>query len=118
MSGTPVEPLRLALQVAVPIWIRELKRLPAPGQLDAVRMAWAKNAADAIAHEGDTLMFQSRPGRSAETFNQLAKGLAAGAFQPGGITFAGMQFEATADDLLCREPRPAPGQPTVDVELP
>lgn len=104
------------LRVAVPMWIDHLRHLPGPGQLEAVRLAWAKNAADQVAHRGDVLQYGGKRGEAAEVFNHLAKGLAAAAFQPGGVTFAGEHWEVTADDLLCVG-TPVRPQPVV-VELP
>lgn len=47
---------------------------------------------DVIAEHGDSLQY--RDTHSAEAFNRLAEGLAAAAYQPGGVSFAGMLWEA------------------------
>lgn len=75
------------LQAAVPIWIADMRSWPEEQRLEA-----AREAGQYIAEHGDDLMFRSKPGRSKDAFNQLARGLAAAAYQPGGITFAGMHF--------------------------
>jgi hypothetical protein len=77
------------LAVAVPMRIAEMRTLA-----EDDRMALAAEAGQYIAEHGDELMYRSRKGRSAAAFNQLATGLAALAFSPGGVTFAGMKFEA------------------------
>ena len=81
------EPALGLLQVVVPMWISDLRSYP-----EEQRLEIAREAGQYIAEHGDDLMFRSKPGKSAEAFNQLAKGLAAAAYQPGGITFAGMHF--------------------------
>lgn len=114
------------LALAVPLWMWELR-----DRTDQQRVAIAKRCGQMVAERGDVLMFGSKkPGKAAEVFNALAEGIAAAAYQPGGITFAGRHWctdhrqcldaEAYAavhvtDDL------PAPAVPTqravVDVPL-
>jgi hypothetical protein len=77
------------LEVAVPMRIAELRTLA-----EGNRLALAREAGQHIAEHGDDLMFRGKPGRSAEAFNQLTTGLAALAFSPGGVSFAGMHWEA------------------------
>jgi hypothetical protein len=77
------------LEVAVPLRIADLRTYS-----EDARMAMAREAGQYIASRGDDLMFRSKKGKSAEAFNQLATGLAALAFSPGGVTFAGMKWEA------------------------
>jgi hypothetical protein len=106
--------LLTTLELAVPLRIDELCRMPSRRR-DEVRMQWARDAAQAIAHEGDVLQYGSkRKGKAASVFNHLAKGLAAGAFQPGGIDFAGHHWEVTCDDLLTDDPPPRPVRPVID----
>lgn len=114
------------LAFAVPLWIDEIRSLT-----DSQRAARARRCSAMVAERGDVLQFgSSKPGKAAEVFNALAEGLACGAYQPGGINFAGRHWctnhqqcqEATdwaaahvADDL------PAPVVPAqravVDVPL-
>lgn len=111
MTGNPV--LLVALEAAVPLWIVELRRMPA-GQRERTRTVWARAGAESIAHKGDVLQYGSkRRGEAADVFSHLARGLAALAFQPGGVTFAGLHFEATAD-ANPDEPPGRPGRPIVD----
>ena len=81
------------LEVAVPLKIADLRTYP-----EDQRMVMARQAGQYIASHGDDLMFRSKKGKSAEAFNQLATGLAALAFCPGGVSFAGMRWEADSGD--------------------
>lgn len=74
--------LAITLELAVPLHIDKLRRCD-----DQQRMAIAQDSADVIAAHGDDLQYGGK--HCAETFNALARGLAAAAYQPGGITFAG-----------------------------
>lgn len=78
--------LEATLQVAVPLWVEELRAL-APEE----RAARAQEAALFIAAHGDDLQFGGPHCR--EAFNRLAEGLALLSFQPGGVRFAGLHFE-------------------------
>lgn len=86
--------LAIALEAAVPLWMLQLDELE-PAERHDVMRAWATAGADAVASKGDTLMFKSARGETAATFNALARGLAALAFCPGGVTFAGRHWEAS-----------------------
>ena len=82
------------LSVAVPMWIHELKSIPC-SELQGM----ASECADVIASKGDVLQFGGgKNGDAARAFNALAKGLAIGAFSPGGIQFMGMRFVARHPD--------------------
>lgn len=81
--------MRIALSAAVPLWIMQLKRLS-----EAERLELARLAGQTIAEKGDVLQFGSKKkGAAAEVFNQLAKGIAALSFAPGGVTFLGDHWE-------------------------
>lgn len=80
--------LRTSLQAGVPLLIAELKACTA-AERDARIRGWAKDGAEAVAHRGDTLMFRGKPGATAPVWTALARGVAAGAFMPGGITVFG-----------------------------
>ncbi|MEV5819253.1 hypothetical protein AB0L22_08770 [Micromonospora haikouensis] len=130
--------LTTALEAAVPLHIMNLTQLH-PNVRERVRTRWAADGVDEIAYRGDTLQFGSKKrGEAAAAFNALARALAAGAFQPGGITFCGLHWcvdhtecvdaERQASErpsLLDREPEPAKpsgptwrGRPVTDVMLP
>jgi hypothetical protein len=95
--------LLVSLEAAVPLWIAQLRAMTSELRTRTCTV-WAQQSAEAVASRGDQLMFRSKPhkgeGGTADTFNHLARGLAVGAFQPGGITFAGRHWEVTADDLV------------------
>jgi hypothetical protein len=80
--------LTATLQVAVPLEIIRLRILD-----DDQRQWIARTAAQEIASHGDDILFKSkRAGDTARAFNHLATGLAALAYQPGGVTFAGLHW--------------------------
>lgn len=83
--------LVLTLLVAVPLRIAELQRLRGETRARQVRW-WAREAAGVVAHQGDMLQFGGKPGQAAMVFNHLARGLAALAHQPGGVSFAGTHW--------------------------
>lgn len=77
------------LEVGVRVEIDRIRGMP-----DTDRIALAAGCAQHIASHGDDLLFRSRPGASADAFAKLSTGLACLAYQPGGVTFAGMHWEA------------------------
>lgn len=81
--------LRISLQAAVPLWIDDMR-----GWDFERRARAAASCSQAIAEHGDDLMFGGR--HCKEAFNKLALGIACGAYQPGGITFLGDHYEASA----------------------
>lgn len=100
--------LTTTLQLAVPLLIDQLARLDERTR-DQIRVRWAADAATEVGSKGDVLQFGGKPGRSAEVFNHLARGLAALAWQPGGVTFAGMHWCAERPEP---QPKPEPTVPT------
>lgn len=100
MDNPAHDTLLIALNAAVPLWMLELERMtPEIRELD--RQMWARRSADAIAANGDVLMYGSkRQGEAAKAFNALAQGLAAAAYQPGGVTFAGRHW--CVDHAACQ----------------
>lgn len=92
-------PLVIGLEAAVPLLILELARLD-PALRDQTRVWWAADAANEVASRGDALQYGSKkPGEAAKVFTSLAKGLAAGAYQPGGVTVFGRHW--CADHAAC-----------------
>ena len=83
--------LASTLQLAVPLHIHELAGLDA----EQLRAA-ADGCADLVAEHGDDLQFGGH--RCAAAFNALARGLAALAYCPGGVTFADLHW--------CVQPHP------------
>lgn len=87
MKPPMLEPM---LQLVVPLWIAKVR-----GYTEEQRLERACECAQVIAEKGDVLQFRSkRKGESAAAFNALAEGLACAAFQPGGVRFASLHFEA------------------------
>jgi hypothetical protein len=87
------------LEVAVPLWIERFRPM---AWEDRVKIR--DECLDVIAGDKglggiEALATGTRPkkaGKAAEAFNALAKALALGALQPGGVKFGGMHFEAPA----------------------
>lgn len=119
------------LLLAVPMWIYKLRSLSASSR-EARIVEWAPAAAGPINSCGDILQFGGgKPGEVTDVFNHLARGLAALAFQPGGVDVANAHW--CVDHDACRDaaahaaanplpdtPTPAtpPPRPIVDVHLP
>lgn len=110
------------LRFAVPLHIHELQHATANQ-----RQGLAREAAQIIAHQGDVLMFGGKKGAAGNVFNHLARGLAAAAYLPGGVDFAGQHWctnhaecEAAANAPVTElQPKPQrPRRPIVDLELP
>ena len=57
-------------------------------------LSQAKETADLIACEGDTLLYGGNFGDAAKVFNQVAVSIAVLSFQPGGIKVFGLHFES------------------------
>lgn len=76
------------LAVAVPWWIAELHPYTAEK-----RHRIGREDGAFIASHGDDILYRGhKKGKSAAAFNALARGLAAAAFQPGGVRFAGLRW--------------------------
>lgn len=83
------ELIRTALEVAVPLWIEELKGQP----WDYIE-ARSKVCAQVVAEKGDVILYRSKKkGESAAAFNALAEGVACLSFVPGGADVFGLHFE-------------------------
>lgn len=87
--------LAIALGAGVPLRLAELAVMM-PEVRDRTIAEWASAAADVVASRGDQLMFRTKPhkgeGGTADTFNHLARGLAALAHAPGGVRFMGTHW--------------------------
>lgn len=108
-------PLVATLQLAVPLWMHQLAQHH-PDTRDHIRLRWAAQAADAVAYGGDTLQFGGKRGEAAKVFNHLARGLAAAAYNPGGITALGEHWCTNHDECLNadRQTTTAPATPDTD----
>lgn len=84
----------MTLQLAVPLWIEQLKKRGWDHILQR-----AKDCSQVIAEKGDIILFRSnKKGESANAFNHLAEGIACLAFVPGGVRIFGNHWETTLDD--------------------
>ena len=93
--------LRLALLALIPLAIAELRRTTF-----AERRVLAEQAARTVAEKADQMMFAA--GKQSGVLGPLAQGMAALAYQPGGVTALGVH--------ACAHPHP--GCPTRTVRPP
>lgn len=114
----------MSLQLAVPLWIAELLDLDDEERAFKIEV-WRSAALMPIAERGDLLMYgagqsRSERGQTGTTFNHLARGLAALAFHPGGVKFAGRHWcalvhhhdVADVDEPSCTQAAIAAEDPT------
>lgn len=86
--------LTSTLQLAVPMWIDQMRRYPWEHIQER-----AKVCSQHIAEHGDLILFKGKKkGESAEAFNRLAEGVACLAFVPGGVKLWGSHWEACLND--------------------
>lgn len=83
--------LLAALEASVPLKIADLAHWPVEA-----RIRHTDGCADIIAAQGDALQYGGKGCR--EAFGAVVRALAVGAYQPGGITFAGRHWCAAACD--------------------
>lgn len=88
--------LLMTLEAGVLLAINDLKKIGGPGDWQWERLrdeyAWL------LAGNGDILQFRSeKRGETAQLMARLIEVVAVAAFQPGGITVAGLHFEASID---------------------
>lgn len=107
MASPPAQVALLAtLAVAVQLRIHELQEMPERVRERWLRL-WAAEAVDPLASRGDVLQYGGgKRGEAAAVFNHLARGLAALAHCPGGVTFAGRHW--CVDHDVCTGTTPAP----------
>lgn len=87
------------LEAAVPLAIMEMS-----DYTPEHRMKIGSECSDHIAAHGDIILYKSpRQGESAKAVAMLAKGLAVGAYQPGGITFLGQHWCVNHDECVSAE---------------
>ncbi len=87
--------LRISLEAAVPLWQERLRAISWE-----VLQERAREAADMIASKGDVLQFGGgKKGEAAQAFNRCAEAITILSFLPGGVTFAGLHFEAAHVNL-------------------
>lgn len=83
--------LAISLSAFVPLAIAEMR-----GWTDEQRWQASRGLADTIGAKGDVLQYGGKG--CAEVWGALTRGLAIGAYQPGGITFAGQHWCAAGCD--------------------
>jgi hypothetical protein len=84
--------LPISLSAAVPLWVHGVYQRGGPLPEDWLRLSQIGHR---LAEHGDLLLFGgSRPGETAELFNQLAEALAILSFLPAGVSFGHLHFEA------------------------
>jgi hypothetical protein len=83
--------LSMTLQVAVAMNLHELDRIPATLRWTQQK-SWADAALGSILHEGDAILYKGTRGTTANSFNHLARAVAALAYQPGGVHFRGTHW--------------------------
>lgn len=83
------------LQIAVPIEILRMRTWD-----EKTRLAKAAEFGQHIAANGDDILYKTG-GETATAFAALARGLAACAYQPGGVTFMGLHWCVNHDE--CNE---------------
>lgn len=87
--------LIIHLEVPVALNIAHLLTLPKTHREYCIS-TWPQQAGHTLGHLGDTLQFKpKKPGRPAEAFSALARGIAAAAFLPGGITVGGRTWDVS-----------------------
>jgi hypothetical protein len=83
--------LAVALSVAVPLHIEELKKKGGPDEADFKQ---ATELSRVLGERGDVLLFGSKKkGETAELFNSVARTLAVLSYVPGGVTLFGSHWE-------------------------
>lgn len=122
MRPPSAEVLLISLDVAVSLRIRELQD-QSPEARELWCMAWAREAVDPIASQGDILQYgggKKDRGEAAAVFGHLARGLAALAHGPGGVTFAGRHWCVDHDECTRTDggSLPQPNSPTRQTRRP
>ena len=82
-----------SLELAVPQAVTALHDIPGP-----VRVRLAADCAALLARHGDLAWLAVRAHEDDAGLTRLARGLAALACRPGGVTFLGMTWAVLADD--------------------
>ena len=92
--------LLISLSCAVPLHMMEIS-----GWTPEWRTAEATRCANEVAAHGDIMQFKAtKKGDTAQAFNDLARGIAILAYQPGGVDFSGQHW--------CVDPHPESEHPT------
>jgi hypothetical protein len=90
VASSDQAPLSQCLTVAVPLWISKANTGIQPD--DSLLMAWRNRASVALQRADDMVFGSKRRAEAATLLIDLARGIAALAYRPGGVAFAGMVF--------------------------
>ncbi len=90
VASSDQAPLSKSLTVAVPLWISKANTGIQPD--DGLLMAWRNRASVALQRADDMVFGSKRRAEAATLLVDLARGIAALAYRPGGVAFAGMIF--------------------------
>lgn len=84
--------LQMTIEATVPFKIWELQQRGGPTDTD---WEWAATQTDVIAEKGDVILYKDpKRGVTGSLMGNLIRVLAIMAFVPGGVTFAGIHFDA------------------------
>ncbi|MEV5819254.1 hypothetical protein AB0L22_08775 [Micromonospora haikouensis] len=110
-----------SLRIAVPLYLADLLTRPAADRAAAAHR-WRAAGASAIGERGDLLQFvdlgrtEAKRLKVANTFEQLARGLAAlVVLHPDGVSVAGLHWCLQPDCQRCQPPRPEPAMTLADI---
>jgi hypothetical protein len=85
--------LKIGLAAAVPLWITEMRHWTV-----RKRSGLAAKASKVVAAKGNAILYKGRRRSSVQDFEDLAKGIAAAAYQPEGIEVLGLKFKVEKDE--------------------
>lgn len=88
-------PLPIVLSIAVPLWIM---RLHQHGTIPDDYQQRLNRIQSVLERNGESILYRTKPGKTAESFNALAEGIALLSFCPGGVHCFGMTFNA--EDII------------------
>lgn len=87
--------LPMMLEVAVPLYVMELQALP-PNLRARTIQEWAAASEEVLARNGEAILYRIKD-KTAESFNALARAIAALSFVPGGVEIFGRHWENQLD---------------------
>lgn len=91
------------INYAVPLWIQRLADAE-PGRRNALRISWVDDAVGAASYHADDLLSDDNPGVRVYVLNAVARGVAALAWDHGGVIFNGVLWCALHHGIGDRPP--------------
>lgn len=76
------------LEIAVPMWVERVRYMSFED-----RQRRAAECNDIIQENGEAILYRTKKGKSAESFNRLAEGIAILSLQPGGVKCFGRHWD-------------------------